>query len=194
MSAAAELIALCGRQDREARTAARAFADGLRDGDFEKVADAVDVIENGGSWRKAFAACARLSAVHPETPERFVSLWCRYGDRLRQDVGDDRLLFNALRVLFGPYTGPAVTLFRGETMRNRQRRAYGPSWTTDPVVAESHARNRACHPSGAVLLMTLAPPEAIIGAPALLTDEWSEQEYLVDRRELTAVTVVQRFP
>jgi hypothetical protein len=47
---------------------------------------------------------------------------------------------------------------------------------------------------GSVLLETLAPAEAIICAPALLDDRYGEKEYIVDRRRLTFVNVIDRFP
>jgi hypothetical protein len=47
---------------------------------------------------------------------------------------------------------------------------------------------------GSVVLETLAPPNAIICAPALLDDRYAEEEYIVDRRRLTLVKVIDRFP
>ncbi|MGY0791839.1 hypothetical protein ACW7BJ_20930 [Azospirillum argentinense] len=176
------------------RAAAKTFAEGFRDGDLQRVADALQVVEAECAWKAAFAACSRLPSVHPEARERFLEIWCRLGDSLRLEVGDDQVLLAGLRVLLPPYTGPGLTLYRGDTMWARRRRSYGPSWSSDAVVAESHARNRAHLRGGAVVLKTDAPPEAIICAPALLTDSFNEAEYIVDRRRLRAVTVLRRYP
>ena len=46
---------------------------------------------------------------------------------------------------------------------------------------------------GSVLLDALAPREAIVCAPGLLDDRYGEQEYVVDRRRLKAITVIERF-
>jgi hypothetical protein len=63
-------------------------------------------------------------------------------------------------------------------------------------VAEQYATNRADrYQDGTVLVETLAPPEAILSAPALLLpdDENAGEEYVVDRRRLGKVRVVSRF-
>ena len=46
---------------------------------------------------------------------------------------------------------------------------------------------------GSVLLEAKASSEAIISAPALLGDYYGEEEYIVDRRRLSAVKVLERF-
>jgi hypothetical protein len=46
---------------------------------------------------------------------------------------------------------------------------------------------------GSVLLKTVAPPDAIVCAPALHDESWGESEYLVDRRKLAKVEVIERF-
>ena len=46
---------------------------------------------------------------------------------------------------------------------------------------------------GSVLLEAFAAREAIVCAPGLLDDRYREQEYIVDRRLLTAITVIERF-
>jgi len=45
-----------------------------------------------------------------------------------------------------------------------------------------------------VLLKTEAPAEAVICSPMIVNDGYGEQEYLVDRRRLSRVDVVERFP
>ena len=46
---------------------------------------------------------------------------------------------------------------------------------------------------GSVLLETYAPADVIICAPALLDDRYAEEEYIIDRRRLRAVRVIERF-
>jgi hypothetical protein len=55
--------------------------------------------------------------------------------------------------------------------------------------------NQANWRSTAFLVETLAPPEAILSAPALLLpdDANAGEEYVVDRRRLGKVRVVSRF-
>jgi hypothetical protein len=111
------------------------------------------------------------------------------------EVGDDLLLIRALRVVLPPYRGPTVTLFRGDGARNCRRRTYGLSWTSELAVAEDFAnREWRTTEGGSVVLETLAPPDAILCAPGLHDDRYGENEYLIDRRRLGRVTVLQRFP
>mgnify|MGYP003971848515 CR=1 FL=1 len=47
---------------------------------------------------------------------------------------------------------------------------------------------------GSVVVETLASTKAIICAPSLLIDDFvEEKEFIVDRRKLTAVKVIQRY-
>jgi hypothetical protein len=122
----------------------------------------------------------------------------------------------ALRVMFPPYTGQAAVLFRGASFNEAKRRAYGVSWTKDRTVAERFARNSSELPDGSVILETIAPPAAILAQityPEPMTDAerqeilrehpyvrfdrsdeyHDEREFLVDRRGLKTVTVLQRL-
>jgi hypothetical protein len=124
-----------------------------------------------------------------------VKVWIEQGDHIRSEVDDDLVLNKALWSLLPRYIGPApLTLYRGETLFNRRRRTYGQAWTTDMEIA----RNVALGPfrsfeGGSVLLKTTASRRAIISAPAHGEDRYGEQEYLVDRRRLERVEVVERF-
>jgi hypothetical protein len=125
----------------------------------------------------------------------WLAIYIRHGEHIRLEVGDDLLLIRALRVLLPPYRGPAVMLFRGDGARNCRRRTYGLSWTGERAVAEDFAnREWRTTEGGSVVLQTLASPEAIICAPCLHDDGYGENEYLIDRRRLGGVTVLQRFP
>jgi hypothetical protein len=104
-------------------------------------------------------------------------------------------LVKALRVLLPAYTGPRLTLYRGDSAWNRRRRSYGLSWTASQAVAEAFADGplwRSCQ-GGSVLLQADVPPEAIICGPSLLANRYGEEEYLVDRRHLRSVAVLRRY-
>jgi hypothetical protein len=76
----------------------------------------------------------------PETfRHSFLNVYLKYGDHIRQEVGDDLILISALRSLLPRYAGPAMTLYRGEGALNRKRRTYGLAWTSSRDVARSHA-------------------------------------------------------
>ncbi|MFZ0848223.1 MAG: hypothetical protein WAO08_03330 [Hyphomicrobiaceae bacterium] len=99
--------------------------------------------------------------------------WLQWGDRLRGEVSNGR-------VLLPKYRGPAMTLFRGETMWNRRHRTYGMSWSTDVEVASrfTNGRHRTCQ-GGSVVLKTRAPAEAIICASKLVDNRFEVHEILV---------------
>ncbi|MGJ0507473.1 MAG: hypothetical protein ACR652_10110 [Methylocystis sp.] len=85
-------------------------------------------------------------------------------------------------------------MFRGETLFNRRRRTYGLSWTDKIEIAEEFAKFAAKMHGDGCLLETVAPPEAIICSPAELSDRFDgEREFLIDRRQLGKVAILNRF-
>lgn len=180
---------------RETRTIS-AFIDALKKDDRQQLCEALEQIDENvaSGWRRTFLRIARLDSIDQGLRLAFLQIWLESGDHLRQEVGDDLLLVRGLRVLLPPYDGPAVTLYRGETAGNRRDRTYGLSWSSDRNVAEAYATTGLCRTCefGSVLLQALSPPEAIICAPAAHDDRFAEAEYLVDRRRLRDVTVLQR--
>jgi hypothetical protein len=69
----------------------------------------------------------------------------------------------------------------------------GSSWTASEEVARSFMNGVWRTFEGAsVLLRTEAPAEAAICCPLMLDDRYSEAEYLVDRRRLSRVEVMER--
>ncbi|WP_140886677.1 hypothetical protein [Muricoccus nepalensis] len=186
---------LLARQRRQDRGAIRAFLAAVAAGDFSALADSLEALEYGFLWRPALAALVRRADVHPDVPPGFLRIWIRYGDSLRQGVGDDLALAAGLRLLMPPYSGPAVEVYRGEGARNRRRRTYGFSWSSSREAAEAHARGLwQTTDGGSVLLRATAPPSAIICAVPEEDDHYGEEEFLVDRRYLRGVEVVARFP
>jgi len=141
-----------------------------------------------------FRAAARLENVSETVRMAFLGIWEVHGDALRGEIRQDVTLIDGLWRLLPSYSGPQMTLFRGESARNRRYRTYGLSWTADKDVAEDFAEYAARHEvGGGVLLRCVAPATAIISAPAIQGDRYGEQEYLVDRRRLTSIDVLERF-
>jgi hypothetical protein len=178
------------------RKAIAGFVDATKRGDRATLVNLVGRIncaDNG--WKQVLQRLAKLDRVKPDMQRAWLQIHIHYGDHVRLEVGDDLLMIRALRVLLPPYRGPAVTLFRGDSFSNRCRRTYGLSWTSERAVAEDFANGdlRADIGGGSVLLQTLAPADAIICAPHRLDNRYGENEYLVDRRRLGCVTVLQRF-
>jgi hypothetical protein len=154
---------------RRARDAVAAFANAAKTGDLNALLDALAEVESVWAWKPALRACGRPASVPPQTQEAFLDLWIAGGETSRSNVGNDLILLNALKILLPPYKCGAVPLFRGEGVGNHERRTYGMSWSAVRSLAEQYAANRADRYQGStVLVETLAPPEAILSAPALL--------------------------
>jgi hypothetical protein len=127
--------------------------------------------------------------------EQFLDMYIECGDHIRQEVNDDLLLADVLRLLLPSYQGPGLKLFRGDSFYNRRRRTYGLSWSDDIEVAKSFAETGfyRLFEGGSVLLVVDAKPDAIISAPAICNNRYGEREFLVDRRRLTQVAVLARY-
>ena len=137
---------------------------------------------------------ARLETVPDHIREWALGWWCRSGSHYRLEVGDDRVLLDALRVLLPAYDGPAVQLYRGDGARSRRGPSYGPAWSSERDVAEAHALGLwRGTPGGSVLLSTFAPAEAIMCNVGAHNNDYGEDEYLVDRRRLGRVDVLNRY-
>jgi len=183
---------------RRAKQAVQDFVEGAAAGDVHRMAKSFDELtagaSDGGGWVRAMGAVTRLGSVPTTTRDFFLSVFLDHGDSIRQEC-EDLVLANGLRVLLPTYSGAAVWLYRGESFHNRRRRTYGLSWTASADVARQFAesRFRRTGNGGTVLIATFAPPEAIICAPALLDNRYAEMEYVIDRRRLTSVIVIERF-
>jgi hypothetical protein len=154
---------------------------------------------DGGGWIRALRSVGRLPSVPDVTRKGFLGYFLSYGDHLRQELSQgltDEGVIKGIRMLLPKYEGPAIRLFRGEQFENRRRRTYGLSWSASADVARRFAERDPFHRTskgGSVLIETVALPEAIICAPALLGNWLNEYEYIVDRRRLTSVDVIERF-
>jgi hypothetical protein len=124
----------------------------------------------------------------------FLAVWERHGDHIRGEVGNDRILVRALRILLPSYAGPGMTLFRGDSTFNRRRKTYGLAWSADEDVADGFAQNLWLHmKGGSVVLRAEVPAAAIIAAIDNATDHYGERDFFVDRRFLKKVEVLRSY-
>jgi hypothetical protein len=171
-----------------------AFVESAVAGEIDRIDLHSAAVDKAFLWRRAFRAIAKAAEVPQDYRHAFMNSWVRRGDHIRGEVEDDRILFAGLRRLLPAYEGGPVTLYRGDSADNCRRRSYGPSWSSDEGVARSFAEgNWRVSAGGSVLLKTVAPPDAIICAPTLHDASYGEFEYLVERRKLKKVEVVERF-
>jgi hypothetical protein len=187
----------------------------IRDGNAEAFESAAGSLFDGSvrGWTIAFRQIVReRPAIIPEIRRAFLAAWIETKS-IRLQVGDDRAVIAGLRVLLPPWHGGAKRLFRGARFTERRRRIYGMSWTTSIAAAERFARDRRFL-EDSVVLETSAPARAIIAAikypkpftpveikrirrddpTAHFSEYHDEREYIVDRRHLTDIKVVRRYP
>jgi hypothetical protein len=187
------------------RTGAKTFVEACQSGDAERFQLATAFLADCGSgWTRAFRQLARaqLGSVSEEIQHEFQLRWFESKGLARQ-CDDKPALLDGLRLLFIPYHGPAMRLFRGAAAHEaRARKFYGPSWTSNIDEADRFARQYQYAHGGSVVLETLASPDAIISAPGSTGAYWAdadgerrydEQEYIVDGRRLQQVTVARRY-
>jgi hypothetical protein len=191
---------LWNEESRKARQAVRDFVEGAKSGDLNRMEASYSSLDfgdcEGGGWRRAFRKISHVQSIPDEIRKSFLQTYLESGDHIRQEVGDDRTYASGLRSLLPPYAGPSMLLYRGEGALNRKHRRYGLAWSAARDVARAFAETGSyrCSKGGSVLLATRAIPEAIICAPALISNNYGEEEFIVDLRCLGKVQVEERFP
>ncbi|MBV8473985.1 MAG: hypothetical protein JO107_16430 [Hyphomicrobiales bacterium] len=178
-----------------ARHAINGFVTCVTEGAIERLSECLCALELTGATTQAFRAIGRGNGAPDSFRQAFVDVWISSGDHIRSEVNDEIVLKGALRRLLPHYEGASLTLYRGDSAFNRQRRTYGLSWTSNLETARDFA-GRICRTfeGGSVVLKSIVSPEAIICAPALHSHAYGEKEYLVDRRKLSRVQVIERLP
>ena len=191
-----EFLAQIREERRRKRAAVTAFVDAAVSGDPTLLRESMEEIELNCAWHQTMRAVAKTRNISEDIQHAFLLIWTIGGDHIRSEVGDDKVLIDALRKLVPPYKGPSRKLYRGDCFTNRKHRTYGLSWSAERDVAECFAHNiYQSFEGGSVLLETIAPLDAIICAvPADNSAHAVEEEYLVDRRRLTSVRVLERYP
>ena len=156
---------------------------------------AVKQVEMERLWRPAVTAITRLGKPHTTISMKIHSLWTERGHRIREQVLDDGMLLDALRILLPTYNGSGLTLYRGENFDRWKRRSFGFAWTPSKDVARMFARGlNAAHGEGGILLCVDALCEAIIAAPSQHSIYLQEYEYVVDPRQLLRIEPIEQFP
>jgi hypothetical protein len=132
-----------------------------------------------------------------QTREAFHRAWIEQGLYIREDFAVDPLLPDVLRNFLPGYSGAPVELFRGERGSNHEAGAYGVSWTPKRDIARMFARGlNRCPQTGSVVVHAVAPACAILAAPRpdAAGIKLEESEYVVDRRALGVIDVLERYP
>lgn len=180
---------------RDALKAAANFARACAEGDAEGLYNAsLWLDETVDGWRLAMIKVAKLQAVSTAIQQAFLSIWVQHKMPALY-IGSRPILAKALRVLMsGGQAHHSLTLYRGTNHRERSRRLYGFSWTTDANIARRFAQNWADPDTGSygVVLRTKAEPAAILIAREA-EDHFDEGEVVVDPYRLGKVELIERI-
>jgi hypothetical protein len=158
-----------------------------------------DQLNQSREWTRIARQLAALNRVPKQTQRFFARLVCTNGHVLRRGVSDDVALINAFRIVLPRYRGSRVVrLYRGQNALPPRSRTYGVFWTPSRALAErfrdSWLQDRRV---SAVILETLAPPDAIISKIDIRIDFadgcFQPELYVVDRQRLRRVKVVSRM-
>jgi hypothetical protein len=182
-------------QDPAPDSTIRCLCTAFEGNNWPAVNAAIEKIETDGIWRSSIMAIIQIGKPQPEISTGFHTLWTEMGHRIREQVLDDDLLRDALRILLPVYVGPGLKLYRGENADRWRTQAYGFAWTEEIDTARMFARGlNAGYGQGGVLLSADAPTEAIIAGPSKHSIYLGEHEYVVDWRQLRDITPLERFP
>lgn len=166
----------------------------FENGDWQAFDAAILEIEVAQLWNVAAQQLIGLAKPHSTLSEEFHKLWTVRGHHIRAQVADDFLMLDVLHVLLPTYTGPSLTLYRGESAARWSEGLLGIAWSSREETARMFGGGlNALYPGGGVLLSTDAPAEAIIASPSRHSIYLDEHEYVVDRRRLGAVRELDRF-
>jgi hypothetical protein len=122
------------------------------------------------------------------------SRWIVSGRRIREQIGNDRLLCNLLRQGLPKYTGGAVTLYRGENLGRWRAGRLGFAWTLNVEVARMFARGLNAVPPGGILLRCTFEPTSIISGPNDHSRHLQEDQFTVDPFSVAGVQEIEEFP
>jgi hypothetical protein len=118
------LLELRREERTRERTAATSFVQAVVDGDVNALSKAVAQVDVSFVWRPTLRALIRRSVAGSEELRlHFLDTYVARGNPIRQEVGDDFLVADALRLLLPVYQGLRLKLFRGESFFNRRRRS-----------------------------------------------------------------------
>ena len=161
---------------------------------WNSVETVIAEIETNKMWDQVLAALAKAKRPSVSVSNGFHTLWTVKGHRIREQVLNDTIVVDALRVLLPPYDGNSLELYRGENRNRWNRMQLGIAWTKDKGIAEMFARGLNAIHGGGVLLSTFAPAVAIVAGPGGHSNYLGEHEYVVDRRLLSKIICLAEYP
>lgn len=154
-----------------------------------------DAKANRLCWVEALERVADECVSNEQHRERCLTSWVTHGGRIREEIGDDKLLVQLLREVLPRYEGPSLTLYRGESAERFHGGRIGLCWTSQRHTAEMFGAGlNAYYPGGGVLLSATVDAVAIISGPGKHSRWLGEAEHTIDPHKLTELEVLSRYP
>jgi hypothetical protein len=190
------LIIEKNRQNRRCRDLVRKFVLAVSSGDNSGMRGLWTDITSERLSRDAMLAVSRLQEVPCGSRKVFMEWWKDDNLTIYEGLPSSHTtMIRVLRRLLPKYTGSPLRLYRGDSFRNHSRQTYGASWTTDRETAEAFATGALqTSADGSVLLVADAPAFAIVCALSEQVDDLEAGEFIVDRRRLKRVRVLEWYP
>jgi hypothetical protein len=151
-------------------------------------------IRKANNWKVFARSLVMGEQVLPTSIDDFATYWIAEGHHMREQVADDALLSNLLRLYLPPYVGSDLVLYRGENIERWQNHELGLAWTTSKEVAEMFAGGLNAVRTGGVLLQTKCAAAAVICGPNQHSTYLGENQYTVEPSLLKEVIVLKRYP
>ena len=156
--------------------------------------EALRELTESHGWRQVAEEAVRGRELPASFKDAFGTYWIEAGHHVREQVADDRLLCQMLRLTLPAHSEGSQTLYRGENLTRWKVGAVGLSWTRDIEVARMFGRGLNATRSGGVLLVARFTPAAIISGPNKHSVFLQEHQYTVDPTLAEEVRALEHYP
>lgn len=153
----------------------------------------LEKITEQGSWGQECRRLLALPDLDSNVRDCFHERWVVSGHRIREQIGDDRLLCSLLHHMLPSYSGKGLRLYRGENAQRWQAGKLGFCWTPDSDVAVMFARGLNALDGGGVLLACDCKADWIISGIHRHSDYLGEGQYTVDPFAISDVEVLAQY-
>jgi hypothetical protein len=156
--------------------------------------DHLGEVTNANRWKAIARSVVIGEFVLPVSTADFATYWIVAGDRMREQIADDRLFSDLLRRTLPPYAGGAATLFRGENVDRWRAGALGFAWTPNVEVARMFGRGLNAICTGGILLRGTFASRSIISGPNEHSSYLQEEQFTIDPFLANDVQEIETYP
>lgn len=161
---------------------------------FDHLKTTLITIECKKSLKKIWETAANQKSLNKDIQELFRSEWTVRSHQIRNAFNNDKELVKILYKIFPAYTGPGMTLWRGEQLCRFKKNRIGFNWTPKEEVAKMFASGLCSdYKGGGILLKVYAEPQDIITGSCPHSEYLQEYELVVNPFKLSEITEIKNF-